>query len=50
MNNLISGPMQILDGLPMSLVLLAYSPVIIFAIVLVIGTIIETFQHLNKDD
>jgi hypothetical protein len=50
MNNLISAPKQILDGMPMGLVLLAYSPVIVCAIVLVIGTIIQTFQHLNKDD
>ena len=34
---------------PVDLVLLAYSPVIIFAIVLIIGTIVETYKHFNKD-
>lgn len=48
--NLISAPKQIFHDMPTSLVLLAYSPVIIFAIVMVVGTIIETCQHLNKNN
>jgi hypothetical protein len=50
MNNLISAPKQILDGMPMGLVLLAYSPVIVCAIVLVVGAIVETCKYLNKND
>jgi hypothetical protein len=32
------------------LLFVAYSPVIIFAFILIIGTIIETLQHLYKND
>jgi hypothetical protein len=31
-------------------ILLAYSPVLVFALIMIIGTIVETFQHLNKND
>lgn len=48
--NLISAPKQILQDTPISLVLLAYSPVIIFAIILVVGAIIQTCKHLYKDE
>jgi len=31
-------------------ILLAYSPVLVFALIMIVGTIAETFQHLNKKD
>lgn len=31
-------------------ILLAYSPVLVFALIMIVSTIVETFQHLNKKD
>ena len=43
----ITGPNQALQGLPLSYVLLAYSPVIVAALILIIGTIWEMFKDPN---
>jgi hypothetical protein len=30
-------------------ILLAYSPVLVFSFIMVVGAIVETFQHLKND-
>jgi hypothetical protein len=46
--SLVSAPREILQGLPLPLVLLAYSPVLVAAAVLVVGTICEAFRGLRR--